>query len=51
MLMAYRDLILLGFKVQKRRLWTSLVDQMVGRGKLNLLGKLLIYRVNIGSNF
>lgn len=42
MLMAYRDLILLDFKVQKRRLWTSLDDELVGRGKLNCYYNLLI---------
>ena len=30
---------------------TGLDSYLVGRGNLNLLGKLLIYRINIGSNF
>jgi len=31
----------------KRRPWTSLDDEVVGRGNLNQFGILLIYKVNI----
>ena len=51
MLMAYRDLILLGFKVQKRRLWTSLDDELVGRWKLKSFLILLIYIKNNNLKF
>lgn len=40
-----------GIQAQKRRLWMSLDDEVVGRGNLNLLIKLLIYRINTGFCF
>ena len=44
---ALKPLILLDFRHKKRRPWTSLVDQMVGRGNLNPISKIMIYMVNI----
>ncbi|WP_323145688.1 hypothetical protein [Pseudomonas marginalis] len=49
--MAQKPLISLDFRHKKRRPWTSLDDEVVGRGNLNLLIKLLIYIVNIGFGF
>jgi len=49
--MALKPLISLVFRHKKRRPWTSLVDQMVGRGKLNRLINILINRLNFGLHF
>ena len=42
---------LLDFRHKKRRPWTSLDDEVVGRGKLSLFFKLLIYSVNVCFRF
>jgi hypothetical protein len=42
---------LLDFRHKKRRLWTSLDDEVVGRGNLNPIIKILIYNINIGFSF
>lgn len=43
--------ILVNFRHKKRRPWTSLDDEVVGRGKLNQLNSLLIYGVNFDFRF
>ncbi|WHS61127.1 hypothetical protein [Pseudomonas sp. G2-4] len=48
---ALKPLISLGFRHKKRRPWTSLDDEVVGRGNLNGFGNLLIYNVNNDFNF
>jgi hypothetical protein len=44
--MALKPLISLVFRHKKRRPWTSLVDQMVGRGNLKQVGIYLFFLVN-----
>ncbi len=48
---ALRPPYLLDFRHKKRRPWTSLDDEVVGRGNLNRFCKLLIYNVNSDFNF
>jgi hypothetical protein len=47
----WKPLISLNFMHKKRRLWTSLDDEVVGRGNLNTFSKTLIYKINIGFYF
>lgn len=49
--MALKPLISLVFRHKKRRPWTSLVDQMVGRGNLNLNHNILIFNDIYGLIF
>ena len=46
-----KALILLDFRHKKRRPWTSLDVEVVGRGNLNWPSKLLIYNINNDFNF
>ena len=46
-----KALILLDFRHKKRRPWTSFFVDLVGRCHLNLLSKLLIYKINIDFSF
>jgi hypothetical protein len=49
--MALKPPYLLDFRHKKRRPWTSLDDEVVGRGNLNPFVKILIYNINIDFYF